>query len=429
MHWLIQLLIVSTITFEYLGRNGILPGPAKYLCELLGGAALLYVVITGTRDRFRFVRAAYWVVFGSLVVSIACGAVINGLEAGPLFAGLRNYLRAVPLFLLPAVYAFNERQIRQQLLLLLALCVIQLPLAASQRMHAVALQSTSGDSVQGTLLNSAILSVFLISAACVLTGMFVRRRMQPAVFITFLLIVLLPTTINETKATLILVPVGLVTVFVAASEHGKRVKNILVACTLLAIFGGVFITVYDYFMAPRWGYGIVEFLRMEGRVEGYLAKPDAGIGTTKEVGRVDTISVPLRELSRDPPTLVFGVGIGNASESALGAQFTGRYAYKFGPFTFTSMGKYVIEIGMLGYVLVLILMLLIFSDSQRVSRSGKSLMSSFSLGWIGVVAVITVGMSYKEVEVSTALSFMFWYFSGLIAAHRMRLAQGSRPVR
>jgi len=120
MQPLALLMIVCVTMVPYLsegdgwGRMAILPGPAKYAPEIIGGLALLCVIAFGIRDRFRFVRPAYWAIFGLLAICVAASAVANSLQPGPLFSGMRSYLRAIPWFLVPAVFAFSEQHVRTQ---------------------------------------------------------------------------------------------------------------------------------------------------------------------------------------------------------------------------------------------------------------------------------------------------------------------------
>ena len=148
MQQLALLMIVGVTIVPYLsvgdafGRFAILPGPAKYIPEILGGVALLFVIALGIRDRFRFVRPAYWVIFGLLTICVAASAVANSLEPGPLFSGIRAYLRAIPWFLVPAVFAFGENNVRTQLKWLLGISLLQVPIAIEQRI-------TTGDNYYG----------------------------------------------------------------------------------------------------------------------------------------------------------------------------------------------------------------------------------------------------------------------------------------
>jgi hypothetical protein len=439
MHNLILFLIAVTLGCEYLATQGWLPEQVQYLPEVIGIAVAAYVVAAGMRTRFRYVRGAYWIVFGALAIVIVCGIATNEVSSGPLFAGTRSYLRAIPLFFLPAVMDIDERKLKQQLSLILAFAVIQLPVAYYQRITTFGHGHISGDWVMGTLLNSAMLSIFLICVACVLTGMFLRKRLSLPWFVLLLMIVLVPTALNETKATVLLLPLGLLASFILGSRPGLRFRNGVLAVTLLSVFGAIFVPVYDYYIKPRWGYGLVEFFTRPGRLEGYLDK-GASVGAEK-AGRVDAIVVPIQELARDPAHLVFGLGVGNASESALGEQFTGDYFRRFEPFLESSASVLMLETGLLGFALVLTLYAFVFADARAVANADRGLMGALAVGWLGVTVVIMISTFYKEMIAHAGVSFLFWYFSGLVAAQRARLtyraaapaaiapgAPGSRPL-
>lgn len=421
MHTLVLSLIIATLGIDYLAHEGWLPGLASFTQEGVALLASIYVVANGMRSRFQYVRTEYWIVFGALLVVIVCGILVNAVSSGPVFAGIRTYLRALPLFFLPAVFAIDDRRLRRQLLLVLGFALLQAPLAWYQRSTVWAEGHISGDWVVGTLTSSGILSVFLICVACVLAGFYVRKRLPARWFIPLVLIVLIPTALNETKATLFLLPLGLLTTFIVGSPASTRFRNGLVATVVLSLFGAIFVPIYDYYVTPRWGYGIVEFFTMKGRLEGYMEKRNAGIGS-EEAGRVDAITVPVKTLARDPGQFVFGLGIGNASDSALGPQFTGEYFRRFEPFRQSTASVLILETGVLGLALVMLLYLMIFRDARFVARHDSGLGGAMAAGWTGAVAVIVVATFYVEMMAYGSTSFLFWYFSGLLAAHRMRLA-------
>lgn len=423
MHRLVLLLIVTVGLAEYLGALGWIPEAVKYLQELLAVAAAGYVLVVGVGRNFDNVRGAYWWLFGGLGVVLLCGLLINTVEPGPIFAGLRNYLRAMPFFFLPAVVAFTDKQVRTQLVLLLLLCLLQLPIALDQRFTSFEREYFSGDRTIGTLGDSGVMSLFLICAASVLAGLFIRKRISLLWFVPLFLLILIPTMINETKGTLILLPVAMLVTFIAGSKRGARVKNSVVAVFLLTLFGALFVPVYDYFMKPRWGYGLVEFVTRQGRVEGYLDR-GRGIGSA-EAGRVDAMRAIMGDISRDPSTAAFGVGSGNASESALGSQFEGQFATRYKPFMQGAANRVILELGLLGFGLVCLLMVFIVLDSLHVARAGSGLIAGIALGWTGVTAAVAFGMFYSDFIPFGVVSFMYWYFSGMIAAERMRLQRAS----
>jgi hypothetical protein len=424
MNTLILLMILAVTTFDYLSQIELLPRTARFMPEVLSALMALMVVVYGARNRFEFVRPAYWFVFGAIGVTMVCGAVANAVEAGPLIVGMRRYLRALPLFLLPAVYAFGERPIRNQLLLLLALCLPQLPIAFSQRMQTLAAGGYTGDATVGMLANSGFLTIFLVCAVCILTAAFLRKRIRMPLFVVLFLLLLTPTMINETKATIVLLPVGLMVTFLTASPRGARLRKLFGAVALLAVFGALFVPTYDYFIKLKGGPGITEFFADREQVAAYMSK-DAALGTraVEDVGRVDALVTPLKEMARDPTHLAFGVGVGNASELSGSSEFTGAYYRRFAPFLKSAASLFILEIGVLGLGLVLALYALVFRDARRVAETDDRTWGMLAAGWAGVTAVIFVATFYKNITASEAISYLFWYFSGVIAAHRVRAAR------
>jgi hypothetical protein len=419
MQFIILSLIVATGSFEYLAAEGWFPETAAYFQEILAIIVAVCIVIMGARAGFQNVHPTYWLVFGGIVLVMLCGIVINGVGSGPVFAGLRTYLRAIPLFFLPAVFLVRDRQLRTQLLFVVLLAMLQLPIALDQRMTTFEESYLSGDRTFGTMLTSPALTIFCTCVACVLTGFYMRKRLRGWVYFVLLCIVLAPTMLNETKASVVLVPLGLLTTFIVASAPQHRLRNGFAATVLLGLFAVVFVPVYDYFMKPRWGYGIVEFFTMEGRLEGYLDK-NAGMGATK-VGRVDALVVPIEQLARDPTAFAFGYGIGNASDSALGREFTGDYYRRYESFILSSATMLMLEIGMFGLGCVLVLFLFILRDARIVARQDDGLIGALAAGWIGVTVTMGASLFYSTIIAHGTFSFLFWYFSGVIAAQRMRM--------
>ena len=117
---LTMIVAVSTVGYfrsgDHWGRMALLPSEAGYVPELLSVIALIYVLAMGSRNRFRNVRPAYWLVFGAIVLTMLLGVLVNDSEAGPVFTGIRFYIRALPFFFLPCVFHFSDRQIVKQLI-------------------------------------------------------------------------------------------------------------------------------------------------------------------------------------------------------------------------------------------------------------------------------------------------------------------------
>jgi hypothetical protein len=241
---------------------------------------------------------------------------------------------------------------------------------------------------------------------------------------------IIPTTINETKGTLFLLPIGLIATFLVGSPPRKRLRIAAAAIVLLAVFGGLFIPIYDFFAQSnnQYPYTLESFFSDKKAVGKYL-DPGTDLGSRKGAGRIDSLTVPLQTFASDPVHLMLGVSIGNASISTLGSAYTGEYNDLLGRYTSNSSGSaFLVEIGVLGLALALLLDWLIFRDTLVVARSDQTIVGAVAVGWVGVTVVMVVSTFYKNIHAFESLSYLFWYFSGLVAAQRMRLALIAYPA-
>jgi hypothetical protein len=201
-----------------------------------------------------------------------------------------------------------------------------------------------------------------------------------------------------------------------------RAKYALVTTLLIGGFVAVFIPIYDQLIATRTNpIGITEYFSDPETLERYLSKGDE-VGTTdKKARRMDSLVVSAKFVARDPVSLSFGLGIGNASDSALGEGFEGHYFEVLRPFMLTSFNRILLELGAIGFVLLMLIYWLLFADARMVARRNDGLMGAIAAGWSGIVVVMFVALFYKDIVRHTSLSFLFWYLSGVIAAQRVRL--------
>jgi hypothetical protein len=340
-------------------------------------------------------------------------------------------LRAAPLFFLPAVLPMTEEQLKRQLKLLLTLAFVQLPVAVYQRWVQMSAGRYSGDPVQGTLLDSGVLSIFLVCAALVLTGVLLKRRIGRVRYGVLLLLLLFPTTINETKVTVILLPFGLLTALILGADQGKRLRYAGIALALLVAFGAIFVPIYDKMEeSDPYKINIVDFFTNEQQLNRYLVSKDAGtgIGGTKLARRGDAIRVPIEYLAKDPVLLAFGLGLGNASPSTLGKNFEGSYYILFQSVLNISFSFFILELGIFGVLLIAALFWMVFSDTLAVAHRDSTLTGALAAGWTGVVAVFLLATFYLAFQYYTSLSYLYWYLSGVICARAMSLRlETARP--
>jgi hypothetical protein len=190
---------------------------------------------------------------------------------------------------------------------------------------------------------------------------------------------------------------------------------------LIGAFFAAFIPLYDYFH-ERWGYGIVDFFQMEGRVERYLVK-DSDLGSQK-AGKIDSLFLPFKAARHDPTQLAFGLGIANVSPSSMGPGFEGDYYARYAQLAGPTTTLFLWEIGLIGTALAFLILYMIFRDA-RVAREAEGITGVLALGWIAVVGIMFLAWFYKQTVGSDALSYLFWFYSGVIAAASMRIRRES----
>lgn len=431
MQGLVLLIVCCVMSTDFLVKTAHLPGLLHFVPEALSGVVALYVAVAGTRDRFHLIPAKYWLVFGAFFLVVLCGIIDNAPGAGPMLSGSRFQLRALPMFFLAAVAPPSEQDLKRILKLLLGLAIIQLPLAILQRWIVLSEDRATGDEVQGTLMDSGILSIFLICVLLVLTAWRLRKRISLPKYLLLALLVLLPTTINETKGTLVFLPFGVVVTLIVGAERGKRLRYGALATLGLAAFLAVFIPIYnmmEVYNPYQQEKDITNYLTNQKQLQRYMSSNVAGVGTTKDVRRGDALLVPLQFLARDPAELAFGLGMGSVAPSNFGKNFEGSYYGLFKKFLITSVTTILLEFGLCGVLLTAVMFWLIFADTLAVAREDKSGFGTFAVGWFGATAIMALGLVYTSLHEFTSVTYLFWYFSGVMCAHRSALAYQTHAV-
>jgi len=425
MHWLVTALFVQVLVVEYLIKSrGLLHPYAILLPEVLSAVAMLVVLIRimgGARVAFDW---RYGIFLAALLFTVVVGYMVQDVPDGAMLAGARSYLKFLPFFLLPAVHRFTPKQLHAQLVLLLVLAMLQTPLAVYQRFVEFASSMHSGDPVKGTLTTSSAMSLFMLAAIAGAVSFYLRGHLRLRALLVLCAWLFLPTTINETKATLLLLPFALLVPAMLMPGKGRHLRQLapIVAVGFVAVTA--FVLVYNYLIQFREHAGPISEYFTGGALH-YLY---TGAANTDEIniGRFDSIEFALDYTSRDPLTLAFGYGAGNVSESFL-PEFAGRYSSYFTRFGAgqTQITTFIWEVGLVGLVVYLYLFALIARDALTLARSSNA---EALLGQIWAVAVVimTFGLVYKAVFAMNDLGYPFWYFSGVVASRAVLVRQAAR---
>lgn len=438
----VVILIVFFIPFLARGLS-LLPGASVLLFEAISGLTLLVSLVYCAYHKSLFLSLKYLFLFLLLCLLFVAGAVVNAVDPAVVFSGIRSYVKYVPLFVLPLVYPFVERQINGQLKFLIALGLLQLPLVIIE----FGVLHWGQDIIGGTFGIGSFMSIFMASAITILAAFYFRGRISGRMFFVLSASFFIPTTLNESKGTLLLLLAGLLSIMMGANL--KRAQ-LIVASVALIVMSSCFVLFYDMlFNSVQGTGGYISFFSTDDPNKGiikYLFKgdsikvdPDTVLEApstlpgalpsfdAQEFGarRIDSMILPLRALAHDPVKLLLGVGIGNASVSK-GRSFSGQYSFLeeyqiFG----NALSRFLWEIGVLGVFLYLLFFGFIYRDARYLMQN-KGLPGALAHGWSGVTVIVILSLLYKNIFVSETLSALFWYFSGYIAAKSYSLRMESQ---
>ena len=426
MHALVIALLIQILVVEYLIESRGLLHPYLILVpEALSAIAMLVVLLKimgGARVAFDW---RYGLFIVALLFTLIVGYTIQNVPDGAMLAGARSYLKFLPFFLLPAVHRFTPKQLQAQLTLVLVLALMQMPLAFYQRFVEFAASMHTGDPVKGTLTTSSAMSMFLVAVMGGCVTFYLRGRLSLRALIVLCAALFLPTTINETKATLLLLPFALLVPAMLMPGKTRQLRKVAPVLGVGFVAVTAFVLVYNYLIQYREYAGpISEYFTTDTAL--YYLYTGAANTDQNYIGRFDSIEIALEHTGQDPLRLAFGYGAGNVSESFL-PQFAGQYWSYFTRFDVgaTQITAFLWEIGVVGVVIYLYLLALVARDAITLARSNDT---AAPLGQIWAVAVIvtTFALVYKSVFSMNDFGYLFWYFSGVVASRAVTVRHAAR---
>jgi hypothetical protein len=417
IHALVMALLSAILVLEYLVRDrGLLSSYFLLVPELLSGIAMLIVfarLVAGVRISLDWRYGAFIAV---LLATIVFGYAVQEVPTGAMVAGARNYLKFLPFFLLPAVCNFTPRQLRAQLLLVLVLLMAQTPLAFYQRFVEFAAKMNDGDPIKGTTTTSSSLSMFMVVAIAGMVVLYLRGRLRLLAVLLLIGWLFIPTTINETKATLLLLPFALLVPAFMMPAGSKAARKLVPIAMIGAAAGVSFVLVYNSLIQYRqYSHTLGDLVSGPDLIK-YYFYTGAAEHDAEYVGRFDSIEFAVEHTARDPITFAFGLGAANVAESFI-PQFAGKYWSYYMRFGVgqTQITTFLWEIGAVGMLAYLALFWFLWSDAVVLARSDDY---AAQLGQIWTVAMVVMafGLLYKSVFSMNDVGYLFWYFSGVVAS-------------
>jgi hypothetical protein len=256
------------------------------------------------------------------------------------------------------------------------------------------------------------------------------------------LLIFLPCTLNETKVTVFLLPIGIGAVALLLRREIRLASMLpLVAIGLLLSTGFVFI--YDQ-LYMRGDAGFTRYLTDEELLlDNYnltgnraaphsLRKKERIVGSVKSlraeavhVGRLDSFQIPVRTLyDHDPTRLLLGLGVGNVnSTTGRGGAYHSVEEQLGG--TGTALAQLLWETGVLGAALFLAFLVMVARDAAVLSRSDDGV-GTLGVAWFAITLVVMATLAYNSLFHLNEVACLFIYFSGVVVWHGSRRAANAR---
>lgn len=381
-----------------------------WIPEFISLVLFLYIPFNIAFQKKRiYLHNKYIIILIVFILHIALGFAINNVPSGAVFFGMRTYFKAIPLFLLPAVYKFDDPDIIKLSFFILMLAFIQLPVVIWQRFITYA-AIQSGDPMGGTLGHgtSGVLSLFLLIVISFLVAYYLKEKIPFWFFMISSFIVFLPTTMNETKITFIVLPLSLLLPAIFLKSKRKQIVRIIliliIVCGMTVILKGV----YNHFQEKKDPQGIMRYAHDKDYLEEYIKR------------RTDPLIIALEKATENIQVFVFGRGAGNVSVT-FSTELTGRYAkdavkYRVGEISITQL---IWEIGVIGTLIFMIFVLMVFFDSIQLCKR-NDLVGAFSLGMITFSIIFVGTFFYAAPLILNIFMYLFYLSAGYVVSYKMR---------
>jgi hypothetical protein len=392
----------------------IIPKKLTYILDLFPIGIFIYLLLCFAIVKKTIIPKKYVIVFIFYVIVLAIGLIINGTNPIGIIVGSRFYLKQLPLFLLPFVLFFTKKELANQLKVILIFVLIQTPIALYQRIFKYSGVLT-GDVITGTTGSSTTLTIIVLFSLTYLYALKLNDEINIKTYIVLSLWIFIAATINETKVTFLLTPF----LFMFTSYLKKevtwsyKIKRIAAGVLIVMLAITIFVPIYDYFMKPRTGFGIVDFfLKKDNELTKYMYK-----GTTERerIRRGDALYISIKEQSKDIGRILFGLGMANVVESGIykmNQKQKKRLEYRPEMLAITTL---IWELGICGSIMHLLMFILIFYDSKKLKNSnhdGRVL----GLCWCTVTVMMIMFLFYTNYLRIAMVNYIYWYLSGVVVS-------------
>lgn len=410
-------MIFSIFTFDYLSlKLDVIPRFITWTPEIISIVALILIVIVISSQKTRIFNMLFLICF-MYVLYLSVNIIASKAPPENIFLGMRNYLKHLPFFLFPFVLNIDNQMLKKQLIFVFIFILLQTPIAIAQRIYFDSIGMYSGDFVEGTCMWSGTLSIILISTFTFIYTMYLSKKLSLFKFIILLLYILFPTTINESKITLLLLPMSIIVVTFITSGISYA-KKILIPITSFVLFMAIFIPIYNYYIVKVDAPTLQEIIiNKNNYFQKYLYRDDSMLNPWDDhyVGRYGIIKKSFEKVTHDMITLLTGYGLGSATLSYLDT-FKTSTETELSYSTQLAFTHILIEIGILGILFYFIFWVVIVISSWSIHNE-NNYFGMLSRTWLAVSIIFIIIAFYTNSIDLNALNYLFWYFSGVLVSH------------
>ena len=433
MHIVVCALIVSVFTLDFIKVEFGLPLVVALLPEALSGLAFL-MALRGFMTNGIKLPPRYLLYFGILLLTVISGLFVAEATTGPLVGGIRFYCKYIPFLLLPMACPFSSEQLRQQMLLILLMALMQFPITFLQRF--VWYIGESGDEARGTLTSGSQTAIVLLCAIAVVVASNFKRGLSAAVAVILCLLLFLPPTIAEVKGALVLVPFAIaIPFFYTPKKYKSRTQSLAIVGSIVACVA-LFSTLYYVAESTREGrrgvehkVDVIEFLTDPSLIIRYMAPQLGGYTSTDRVGRWDAIAEPFQHFNENPLRYFSGLGMGALSEAPISAFSADQYVELRDSRTTVGLSMLLWEFGVLGTLVILLGLFMVWRDAVKL-RHLDGLIGTLALGFTAVIPILFFAMFWKNPLSNPALMSLIALFAGhmISASYRTAAVEFPEPV-
>ncbi len=373
------------ITFEYISSYEEL---GVWVADLILITLFIKLLITLFKKREIDTQLKPFFLLLALILFVLCfSSILNEKVSLSTLLGFRLYLRFPAMLIVSIFFYLNEKDFKKYLFLLTIIGLIQIPISIVQYINFGAIDTVTGTLGHGS---SGILSTFLLILIVLHLSSFALHKQKYGLMLAPFLII--PTFINETKVTFVLIPViVLYFIFIGPLRLVLDIRKMVIVLGVIAIFfSGLFGYQYTMQESP------LDSMQGKGFEKYFIDDNASGMRRISKLIKTHNL------VSQNAGTFIFGLGPGTTLTSQflnVGKSQDVRTTLVSGTTTFVNIT--LLDAGYLGLIVWIILFLYFIKKGLKYFKadSGNWVAHAFLL--ISIIfflsAVYTDILTYRQV--------------------------------